>query len=541
MSLDMRLRRLLSRPPVFAVLFFSIPLLLAYSYPSSFWANTDYEPLGLADALNVAYRIADHQMYPAAGISYHPGVPFYLMSWLALALTGYPVASESPGYFDAVIEHVEDYHQIAIWVGALVGATGVYLFARAARNLVPVGVVATGLLVWLASTPATLLTFTSPSIDSFAILINSLFFVVLIRLAYDRDIAPSAVIFSACVGALAYLNKLSYIYIPFALAFTIILKLGLYRIGWIRASQLFILGVFSFLAVTIAVGFFIIGWDGFRDVLRYHQSVFYGSELYGTGDQVVVSRDEIWRAVAAIPADRTYAILIALVGGAGLVVGGLVTGLRKPEHASVAVISIATGIASILSAIIVMKHYAVHYTAGVSATLPSCLVTGYLLAKSWDYRLRIVGTALAAIAILFMANQARESLIYVLASRANSSQLATADLQEIHARLAGSKRTVEFAYKTPFSWYGEGFVITFASVPRLTDAFLQSRADAISSMTAGLANRDVGAYVIDKGYFPTVESIKAAPNVALLGPKPVTFKDGDELIELRTVFLLIPN
>lgn len=36
-----------------------------------------------------------------------------------------------------------------------------------------------------------------------------------------------------------------------------------------------------------------------------------------------------------------------------------------------------------------------------------------------------------------------------------------------------------------------------------------------------------------------MESIKAAPNFALLDPNPVKFHDGDTLIELRTVFLLI--
>jgi hypothetical protein len=118
--------------------------------------------------------------------------------------------------------------------------------------------------------------------------------------------------------------------------------------------------------------------------------------------------------------------------------------------------------------------------------------------------------------------------------------LAKADWREIRTRLAG-RGPVEFAYKTPFAEYGEGLVITYAMVPRLTDEYVRGRADAFSSLTAGLVNREAGAYVIDKGYFPTVESIKAAPNVALLGPRPIAFKEGDELIELRTVFLLIPG
>jgi len=58
-------------------------------------------------------------------------------------------------------------------------------------------------------------------------------------------------------------------------------------------------------------------------------------------------------------------------------------------------------------------------------------------------------------------------------------------------------------------------------------------------MTADLADREIGAFVVDKGYFPTAESIRAAPNIALLALKPVTMQDTDRLIELRTCFLVI--
>jgi hypothetical protein len=96
-------------PCVLALLFFPVPLLLFYAYPSSFWAATDYQTLGLADALNMAYRIADRQMYFARGMINHPGVPFYFMNWLALALTGFPLASADPGFLDRVIEHIEEF------------------------------------------------------------------------------------------------------------------------------------------------------------------------------------------------------------------------------------------------------------------------------------------------------------------------------------------------------------------------------------------------------------------------------------------------
>jgi hypothetical protein len=499
---------------------------------------TDYEPLGLADALNMAYRLGDRQMYEAVGMAYHPGVPFYLMSWLALAFTGYPIAS-GENFFSTVLGHVEDYHRMILCLGALVGAAGVYIFARAARNLVSVGVTATGLALWLVSTPATLLSFMSVGIDAFALLINGLFLAVLVRLAYEKDVDPSIVVFAACVGALAYMNKLSYIYIPFALYGAIFMKLVFCRAGWLRGFWILTIYLGTFALIILATAFLIIGWDSFRDLRRYHQSVIWGSELYGTGDQTVVSSGEIRRAIAAIPVDRAYAIPIALLSGASLVVAGLATGLNRAGQIPLAVISIATGAAAVLSALIVLKHYDIHYTAGVSATLPACVVCSYLLTKSWSFGPRLVRATLAAIAILVMAAQVKVPLIYTLASRTNGNQRAKADLEEINSYLAGSKRAVEFAYKTPFAQFGEGFVIIYASVPRLTYEYFQNRPQVISSLMAGKVTRDIGAYVIDKGYFPTVESVKAAPNLALLDPKPVKFNEGDKLIELRTVFLLI--
>jgi hypothetical protein len=525
-------------PLAVAVVFFSICMLLTFSYPSSFWMVTDYEPLGLADALNMAYRLADRQMYEAVGMAYHPGATFYLLSWLALALTGYPIAS-GENFFSTVLGHVEDYHRMILILGALVGAAGVHVFAKAARKLAPVSVTAAGVALWLVSTPATLLLFMSVGMDCFAIFINGLFLTVLVPLAYEEDIDPSIAVFAGCVGALAYMNKLSYIYIPLALYAAIFMKLVFCRVGWARGFWLLTVYLGTFALIVLAAAFLIIGWDSFRDLWMYHKSVIWGSELYGTGDPTVVSAGEIWRAIAAIPVDRAYAVPIALFSGAGLVIAGFVTGLKRAGQIPVSVLCIGTGVAAVLSALIVLKHYGLHYTAGVSATLPACVVCGYLLTKSWNFGPRMIGATLAAAALWLMAVQVKEPLIYTLTSRTNGTQQAKADLEEINSYLAGSKRAVEFAYKTPFAQFGEGFVVIYGSVPRLTWEYFKSRPQVISSLMAGQVTRDVGAYVIDKGYFPTVESVKAAPNLALLDPKPLKFNDGDKLIELRTVFLLI--
>ncbi len=536
-------RRVWLWPCVLAVLFFPIPLWLFYGYPSSFWAATDYQTLGLSDALNMAYRLADRQMYFARGMINHPGVPFYFMNWLALALTGFPVASADPGFLDRVIAHIEEFYRITAWLVALVGAAGVCVFVRATRSLVPVGVAVIGLLIWLTSTPATLFTFTSPSIDSFAILINALFFAVLVRIAHDRDLLTSGAVLAACVGAFAYLSKLSYLYVPLALVVVGIANLSFRQVDPTRRKRLTLISAGSFILIVVAVGVLVIGWSAFRILINFHKSVFLGSGQYGTGSQTVVSGHEIWNAIAAIPADSAYALPIALVVGPGLIIGGYFSGRRGPEHIPVALISIGTGVASLFSALFVMKHYGFHYTAGVSATLPASTAACYLLATSWGRRFwfRTTSSALAAIAVLWMANRSSDALIQQLVARADKSRLAQQDLTEINARLADSKEPIEFGYRSPFAWSGEGFVIYYGSVPRMTEAYVRSRQQMFSSATAGLIKRKPGTYVIDKAYFPTADSIRTATNIIPDGPEPVTYKDGDKIIELRTVFLLLPG
>lgn len=534
-------RRLFSWPLALALVFFAIPVILFQLYPTSFWATDDYGPLALADALNLAYRLADLRMYPARGLEGHPGVPFYFMSWLALALSGYPLAPNGTRFLDTVVERVGQFQAISVWLTAAMGAAAVYVFVRGARHVAPIGVIAAALAIWLAATPAALLNFVSPSIDSFAIVLNVLFVVVLLRLATDPDVSPGVVALSACVGALAYLNKLSYIYIPLAFAIAGIANLVFRRAGWVRGSRLSFLYAATFFLVVIAVGLLIIGEEGFRNLRLFHKSIFLHAGIYGAGEQAIVSKDTIWRAFAAIPNDRTYAMILALVGGPAIALGGLVTGWKRPQERHVAVLCIGAGAASFLSAAIVMKHYSPPYTAGVAATLPAILIAGYLLAKSWGLGFPAGAGALAAVCILLMAYPTTASLVATLAGRTSASEHAKADLEEIQAYSARTGKAVEFSYRAPFAGYAEGFVVIHASIPRLTEAYLHGRKSTVSSLLQEEAKLDVGAYVIDRTYFPTEETVKAASNVILFANKPVRFRDGDQLIGLRTVFLLIPK
>jgi hypothetical protein len=116
-------------------------------------------------------------------------------------------------------------------------------------------------------------------------------------------------------------------------------------------------------------------------------------------------------------------------------------------------------------------------------------------------------------------------------------------MQQITALTAGSSRATYYTYRSPFAQFGEGFVIDFGSIPRLTEAYLKSRPDVLNTLTASKSRetdtREIGTYVIDKKYFSSADGVRNAPNLDLLGTRPVRYRQGDKLIELKTVFLLV--
>lgn len=537
--MNFNLLGLLSKPLTLAILFFAIPPALAILFPFSLWSGSDYELLSLANALNMAYRLADFKLYAALGLSDHPGVPFYVLSWLALAITGHPLGLPGLTLFNPVVESVEKFHFAAICLAALTGAAAVFIFARSAQKLVPPWVAVTAIAIWLFCSPATILTFASPGNESFAFFINSLFFAVLMKLAFEQPIKWQTFVLAGCIGAIAYLNKLSYVYVPVALLAATTVKLIVGRAGWIRGIRLSAVGLLAFMLTTLAVAYFVIGWSGFRQVLGFHLRVFLGSGLYGEGNQTVVSGSAVWNALLAIPADRTCAVLLGLIGGIGVGFFGIVTALRKPQHLSIAVLSIGAGVAASASSLIVLKHYRDYYTAGVSATLPLCFVCGYLLVKAAERRLEARYHLVGILMALLMAWPVAESVLRQLRNTSEKSRLAKLDAAEISVLTAHGKLAAYYTYKTPFAEFGEGFVIRYASVPRLTEAYLQNEQNILNTITSGTTAKKVGIYVIDKKYFGSADAIRNAPNLDLLGPKPVTYREGDRLVELRTVFLLV--
>lgn len=515
-----------------------VPPLLFHFYPVPFWTAGEAEWLGLAGAMNLAYRLADFKMYSALAMSGHPGVPFYFMSWLALALSGLPVAT-SDGFFNAVLARLVEYQTVNIWLAAIVGAAGIFIFTREARKLVPAWVIAGGLLLWISSTPWTLLSFVSPMNETFGMLINALFFLALVRISDDENFLPWTSILAASVSAFGYLNKLSFINVGLALAFAsavafLVRGAGMRQMA--RSAALFNGVCFG---VILFVGIFIIGWNEFLALLRFHKDVILGSGTYGEGDHVVVSGSKLLDAVRSIPRDKVYCMAIAPFFGTLLIAGGFLTiALRRGEQLAVALISIGAGTAAVLATASVLKHYDGHYTSAVSPTLPACMVALYLLANAWNLRSRAVWAIVSIAAIALTARETPAALADNFKSRIDLNAHAMADLRDIEALSLDKNASMAFTYRAPFSYFGEGFIVYFACVPRLTAEYHRNRPRMFSANAADSPPRKIGAVVIHKPYFPTVESIKTASNLMQFG-EPLTWREGDRLRELRTVFVLL--
>ncbi|MET4387984.1 hypothetical protein ABIB73_003746 [Bradyrhizobium sp. F1.4.3] len=533
MQFHFRPRRLQSI--VLATLFFALPPTLAFVFPISFWAGNDNEPLGLANAFNFAFRLADHVMYPADGMTNHPGLPFYFLNWSALALAGFPIASSPLDFFRAVTDHIRTYQLFAITLSALVGAASVYLFARATSPFAPGPVILVSLLLWLLSTPASLTTFLSPSDESFALAVNAIFLCSLLRIAHDDRGTIGTFAFAAAVSAFAYLNKLPFMYVAVALGAAMIVQY-VFTTGVVRLSAGFAVFGLTTIALVVAAGKFLIGWPAFRGLLYFHRSVALGSGLYGEGDGAVISTSAVLNAVQSIPSDRTFSLPLAMVGGMGLLLIATYSLLRTREPRPELTVAIGCGVASLLSAVVVLKHYAPHYSAGVSATLPGCVFAYHLLLKKRFPRSTPVAAAIITLLVSYPVVAQLQSYIR---DRTEFTRAAALDRSELGTVLASQKKVVDYVYRVPFREYGEGLVITYAGVKPLTDAYTRDRRGTTNSLAEALVSEDVGAYVIDKNYFRTEDAVKTASNIDLLGPKPVRYQDGDTLIELRTVFVLL--
>jgi hypothetical protein len=515
---------------------------LAFRHPASIWSMTDYEMDSLSGAINLAYRLGDFRFYPAESLENHPGVPHYILSWIALALAGFPFATSQLGFFRDVLQHVERFHFIMMALSALTGAAGLYLLMRAAQKIAPVGVALIGILLWFGSTPYSLLSFMTLSIDCLGPILSALFLMLLWRIANEPRLTPSTMVLAGLLSAAAYLTKLSYINLPIGLCAAIGLVILAGRGSRGRMFLMLLLFDYAVVIGVLLVAVWVIEWSSFRALLNFHSSVIFHSGSYGADPSEIVSGSELRNAIASIPADRTWAIPIALAAGLVLMVASGATAILKSDRLPAAILAMGAGVASVFSALSVLKHYGAFYSAAVAYTLPACCVAAYVMLDAWNIRPRgrALTGALVALALCIPALSVIRAADATMQNYWRRSQDADADYKVIAGFIdkASGTAPVGFGYAVPFREYAEGFLLIDAGIPGLTYQYLTEPAATISCITQRFVARDIGVFVIDKTRFPTAQSIEASDNFNPIGPV-AKYQAGDQLIELKTAFVLV--
>jgi hypothetical protein len=375
--------------------------------------------------------------------------------------------------------------------------------------------------------------------DSVVIALNAAFFIVLWRLARSPRIELADVVFAGMIAAIAYLTKLSFLYIFVGFCAAIgmaVLFGGKQRLRDCAMAAVFI---FSVAAIVLVTAFWAIEWNSFLALLDFHQKIIFNGGIYGSGSPGVFNSSDLQRAASGILEQRAYAIPIAMVGGLFAMAGGLYAAVRRHEWLPAATFAVGAGAASLFAAATVLKHYALQYSSGAAVTLPALCVAIYLLLSAWGIRPRapvlIAATVAVLAALVVPAIRDTDHYMEDKLQRTNDAALDRVKITELIAR---SPSPVAFAYRVPFPEFGVGYLLTNSGVPRLIFGYLAANRTTTSSMMQNWVPRTIGAYIIDKNYFRSTDDLKTAENVNLLGPT-ITFREGDEIIELATAYILV--
>jgi hypothetical protein len=151
----------------------------------------------------------------------------------------------------------------------------------------------------------------------------------------------------------------------------------------------------------------------------------------------------------------------------------------------------------------------------------------------------MIAAVVSIAAIVLMMRESAPALADHLNGKISINNAATADLKQIEALPIDEKSSIAFTYSAPFSYLGEGFSLYVACVPRLTAEYHRSRPRMFSTLALDSPPRKIDAIVVHKAYFPTVESIRSASDLAKFGGEPLTWREGDKIVDLRTVFVLL--
>jgi len=507
---------------------------LVLAYPSSLWAGDDYSLEYLAAVCNAGARLNDLAFYRTGTMGYHPAVAFYVFSWLAaFAALGRGALGSDLTFFDRLIENAPLLFASFKICGILMTGLLVLAWRRCAARLAPAGVLLVALALYFVVTPQSVFRSVNPLTETFALAVNALFVLALVRLAQDPlRIWPYAL--CGIATAFAYLLKVSFLYVWGALlaAFAYLALFGVRPLGVASVLRL-LRGLLVFHIVSIgliyAVGLTVIGPFYFAALRRLHWAIF----THGPGSEANASLADVLQSITISWDSGATALPVVMVVASSLLLAVAIATLRRQMSPFAGAVAVGAAMAALASVAAVLTRYSETYVVGVAATVPLLFVAAWYAAG--DRRARRLVVAIAVGVVLLSAWRAAPAIDDLFAAKVSASSKAAADAQAI-AGIAGSDATLLYLYRAPMVGFGKGYVAYHCEVPHINDALLLADRNEQSSMARSV--KEPNFVVVDKIYSSTEAEVRSGKNLDPINAVKTVWHDGDELIALDKVWLI---
>ena len=445
----------------------------------SFWyTDDDYAYLSLAHALSLDQRLHGDREIGDQALGQHPGLPFYLLSWIAFKIA---VPTSAQGFIQVLGEGSdapERFWFVSRVFALLLTLGGVALIFRAAAGRLAI-VSATVATIWfLAASEQPWVAMSRLGIESFALPYALLFYLAARNAFCEPRRSVTASLIFGLVGGLGYSLKFHYI------AFTVGSAAGLMAmlaVGSCRLLEAFKLG--SAYAAGFVLGFGslaipILGRARIVELFRFHFGIATHSGYYGEGAANVVSSAQVWQAIDFLTRTPTFsAVLLLIFAGAAYVVLTRWSdgGWRKSWFP----LGVTLLSAFLLSLFAVLKHFQPHYLVVPVSIIPLLLL--YLAENIGPRLARGLFTVLAGILGTYWLPFTLLHFDFMQKSYLAAQARLKEDVTRIEARPLGPNEIRIWSYRVPARGFAVGFIVNFAGSSTISEwyrsADLRDRVD----------------------------------------------------------------
>jgi hypothetical protein len=482
-----------------AIAVFSAWLTIFILWPIPFWqTGNDYVYLSLAHAIH--FETALHETVNAdPALANHPGIPFYVASWLALR--GAAFSDSGNDIVRSALAHPDRFFVATKIIGGLITAAGIGAAWLLLRGI-PAFWRCLAILSFFAAAPASYrygLVFLGN--ETFALPLAVLLFWAVDRCAKTPPEANFSWLLLGAAAALGYTVKLLYLdLLVAALAVALIDSwwntpaLGLRLV--LEFSRRIALILIAFFVVTGSILLTVLGHDGLNDLLRFHSSIFTHSGIYGSGDIGFVSTAAVHQALLSWFAETALPYLIPLAAASLCVVLGAKFKAHTLDRRTA--LAAAGALAAILSAsAAILKHFDSHYVVAICALLPFVLSPVFALRRTkW----------IAAAGILACLGWTTFRAGLEFSKDSKEAAAIIDDEAEIRAMPLAPGEARLWTYRVPTQEFAAAFVASYSGVGSIMATLADPARQDFSSYS--MVKRPYRYIVLDRKNFPDANAVR---------------------------------